>query len=78
MPEIQKKTSYKNLKKNGWNYLSNSKNNISNIKMNIKLFYKFTNNIPKNFSWHSIDRLENEFIPSFTKKIFKKISKVYT
>ena len=78
MPEIQKKTSYKNLKKNGWNYLSNYKNNISNIKMNIKLFYKFTNHMPKNFSWHSIDRLENEFIPSFTKKIFKKISKVYT
>ena len=77
MPEIQKKTSYKNLKKNGWNYLSNYKNNISNIKMNIKLFYKFTNHMPKNFSWHSIDRLENEFIPSFTKKIFKKISKVY-
>jgi len=67
----------KNKRNNGWNYLCNYKNNISNIKMNINLFYKFTKNKPKKYTWHSIDKQNDEFIPSFTKKIFKKIVKVY-
>ena len=45
--------------------------------MSINLFYKFTKDKPQNFKWYYIDRPENEFIPSFTKKIFKKIEKVY-
>ena len=65
------------IKKNKWIYLSSFTNNISNIKMSINLFYKFTNVKPKNFKWHSIVREKKEFIPSFTKKIFLKISKVY-
>lgn len=66
-----------NKKNNGWIYLCNYKNNISNIKMNINLFYTFIKKKPKNYTWYPIDRQSNEFIPSFTKKIFKKITKVY-
>jgi len=77
MPEIQMAAANNNLKKRGWHYLCSYKNNISNIKMNIDLFYKFTKNIPKKFNWYSVDRSSQEFIPSFTKKIFKKIAKVY-
>jgi len=74
MPEIQMAVANNNLKKRGWHYLCSYKNNISNIKMNIDLFYKFTKNIPKKFNWYSVDRSSQEFIPSFTKKIFKKIA----
>ncbi len=77
MPEVQMVISNNNLKIKGWKYLCNYKNNISNIKMNINLFYKFTNNIPKKFTWHPFGQSRNEFIPSFTKRIFKKISKLY-
>ena len=77
MPEAQMVISNNNLKIKGWNYLCNYKNNISNIKMNINLFYKFTKNKPKKFTWYSINRSNVEFIPSFTKKIFKKVKKLY-
>ena len=77
MPEAQMVISNNNLKIKGWNYLCNYKNNISNIKMNINLFYKFTKNIPKKFNWYSIDGSNVTFIPSFTKKIFKKVKKLY-
>ena len=77
MPEVQMVISNNNLKIKGWKYLCNYKNNISNIKMNINLFYKFTINKPKRFTWYSIDRPNVTFIPSFTKKIFKKVKKLY-
>jgi len=67
----------KNSKIKGWIHLCNYKNNISNIKMDINLFYKFTDQKPKQFKWHSINRPTNEFVPSFTKKIFKKVSILY-
>ncbi len=76
IPQTKLATS-NNKKNNGWTYLCNYKNNISNIKMDINLFYKFIKNKPKKYMWHPIDRHSNEFIPSFTKKIFKKIAKVY-
>jgi len=76
IPETKLATS-NNKKNNGWTYLCNYKNNISNIKMNINLFYKFIKNKPEKYMWHPIDRRSNEFIPSFTKKIFKKVAKVY-
>ena len=76
IPETRIVTATNN-KNNGWIYLCNYKNNISNIKMNINLFYKFITNKPKNYTWHPINRRSNEFIPSFTKRIFKKIVKVY-
>ena len=66
-----------NKKNRGWTYLCNYKNNISNITMNINLFYKFIKKKPKKYTWYSIDEPNIEFIPSFTKKIFKKISTVY-
>ena len=66
-----------NKQSKGWTYLCNYKNNISNIKMDINLFYKFIKNKPEKYTWYSIDRRSNEFIPSFTKKIIKKITKVY-
>ena len=76
IPETEVAT-LNNKKNNEWTYLCNYKNNISNIKMNINLFYKFVKNKPEKYIWYSIDRRSNEFIPSFTKKIFKKIVKVY-
>jgi len=77
MPEVTIAISKLNIKKRGWIYLCNYKNNISNIKMDINLFYKFTKNKPEKFTWHPIDQSTNEFIPSFTKRIFRKIEKLY-
>ena len=76
IPKTKMVTS-RNKKNNGWTYLCNYRNNISNVKMDINLFYKFIINKPKKFRWYSIDGSNNEFIPSFTKKILKKIDKVY-
>ncbi len=76
IPETKLATS-NNKKNNGWTYLCNYKNNISNIKMDINLFYKFIKNKPKKYTWYSIDEPNIEFIPSFTKKIFRKIAEVY-
>ena len=59
--------------KTNWKFLSNYKNSISNIKLNINLYYKFSNKIPSSFNWYSIEK-NKEFIPTFTKKIFKQIS----
>ena len=77
IPEAQILASKHNSNKKGWIYLCNYKNNISNIKMNINLFYKFTNNKPKKFTWYSLNQSSNEFIPSFTKKIIQKVTKLY-
>ena len=77
MPEVQMIVSNHNLKKKGWNFLCNYKNNISNIKMNINLYYKFTKNKPKKFHWYSVNKSSHEFIPSFTKKIITKIETLY-
>ena len=60
-------------RKVNWKFLSNYKNSISNIKLNINLYYKFSNKIPLNFNWYSIEK-NKEFIPTFTKKIFKQVS----
>ena len=76
IPKTEEKSS-KNWKNDGWIYLCNYKNTISNIKMNINLFYKFIKNKPENYKWHSINKQNSEFIPAFTKKVFKKIAKVY-
>ena len=77
VPKTQIVMSNRDQKIRGWNYLCNYKNNISNIKMNINLFYKFTKIKPKNFTWHFFDRSTDEFMPSFTKKIFKKVEQLY-
>ena len=72
LPKI-KKTSGKN---KNWNFLCNYKNSISNKKLNINLYYKFSSKIPSDYYWYSLNK-NNTFIPSFTKKIFKQISNLY-
>jgi A/G-specific adenine glycosylase len=71
LPQV-KETNLKPRKAN-WKFLSNYKNSISNIKLNINLYYKFSNKIPSNFNWYSIEK-NKEFIPTFTKRIFKQVS----
>tara|TARA_Y100001958_G_C21112539_1_gene459020 strand:- start:679 stop:1005 length:327 start_codon:yes stop_codon:yes gene_type:complete len=59
-----------------WKFLKNYKNSISNLKLNINLYYKFSDKIPSSYQWYSL--VENrEFIPSFTKKIFKQVSNLF-
>ena len=72
LPKI-KKTSKKN---KDWKFLCNYKNFISNKKLNINLYYKFSSKIPIEYNWYSLNK-NNDFIPSFTKKIFKRISHLY-
>ena len=72
LPKIRE-TSKKN---KNWNFLSNYKNSISNKKLNINLYYKFSSKIPSEYNWYSLNK-NNDFIPSFTKKIFKQISYLY-
>ena len=72
LPKV-KETSKKN---KNWKFLCNYKNSISNKKLNINLYYKFSSKIPTEYNWYSLNK-NNEFIPSFTKKIFKQISHLY-
>jgi len=72
LPKI-KKTSKKN---KNWKFLCNYKNSISNKKLNINLYYKFSSKIPSEYNWYSLNK-NNDFIPSFTKKIFKQVSNLY-
>ena len=67
MKETKKKIKYKSLK-----FLKNYKNSISNLSLNINLYYKFSNKIPKSYNWYSLKN-NKEFIPSFTKKIFNQV-----
>tara|TARA_A100001015_G_scaffold284811_1_gene351681 strand:- start:218 stop:1093 length:876 start_codon:yes stop_codon:yes gene_type:complete len=55
-----------------WKFLKNYKNSISNLNLNINLYYKFSNKIPKSYNWYSLKN-NREFIPSFTKKIFNQV-----
>ena len=72
LPKI-KESSKKN---KNWKFLCNYKNSISNKKLNINLYYKFSSKIPSKYNWYSLKK-NNEFIPSFTKKIFKQVSYLY-
>ncbi len=72
LPKI-KETAKKNKK---WKFLCKYKNSISNKKLNLNLYYKFSSKIPPNYNWYSLKK-NNEFIPSFTKKIFKQITHLY-
>ena len=56
-----------------WIFLKNYKNSISNLSININLYYKFSNKIPNSYNWYSLNK-NKEFIPSFTKKIFNQVS----
>jgi hypothetical protein len=59
-----------------WKFLKNYSNSISNLKLNINLYYKFSDKIPPSFQWYSLEK-NKEFIPSFTKKIFKQVSNLF-
>ena len=74
LPEI--KETKKMSKSKSWKFLKNYKNSISNLKLNINLYYKFSNKIPPNYSWYFLKN-NKEFIPSFTKKIFQQVSILY-
>jgi len=63
-------------KNKNWKFLCNYKNSISNKKLNINLYYKFSSKIPPKYNWYYLNK-NKEFIPSFTKKIFKQISNLY-
>ncbi len=74
LPKIENIKNKKTLK--NWKFLSKYKNFISNKKLNIKLYYQFSKNIPNDYSWYSIKN-NNEFMPSFTKKILKQVSVLF-
>ena len=74
LPKIEKIKSNKSFK--NWKLLSKYKNSISNKKLNINLYYQFSKDIPNEYSWYSIKR-NNEFMPSFTKRIFKQVSVLF-
>jgi len=59
-----------------WKFLCNYENSISNKKLNINLYYKFSSRIPSKYNWYSLNK-NKEFIPTFTKKIFKQITHLY-
>ena len=71
LPEM--KETKKKIKDKSWKFLKNYKNLISNLKLNINLYYKFSNKKPLNYNWYFLKN-NKEFIPSFTKKIFKQVS----
>ena len=74
LPKI--KESNGSLSQKNWKFLKSYKNSISNLKLNINLYYKFSNKIPSDYSWYSIKR-NKEFVPSFTKKIFRQVSTLF-
>ena len=71
LPEIRESRSNARIK--NWKFLKKYKNSISNKRLNISLYYKFSKKIPSSFIWYSMT-YNKEFIPSFTKKIFRKVS----
>ncbi len=74
LPKIEE-SNYLNNNQN-WKFLKNYKNSISNLKLNINLYYRFSNRIPSAYNWYSLNN-NKEFIPSFTKKIFKQVSSLF-
>ena len=74
IPEIKETNNVSN--NQNWIFLKNYKNSISNLKLNINLYYKFSKKIPRTFNWYSLKE-NKEFIPSFTKKIFRQVSTLF-
>ena len=74
LPEMKEtKSSCKNP---NWIFLKKYKNSISNLKLNINLYYKFSNKIPRMYNWYSLKN-NKEFVPSFTKKIFRQVATLF-
>jgi len=74
LPAIKKMKNISENKK--WKFLRSYKNSISNLRLNINLYYKFSNKIPPTYNWYLLKN-NKEFIPSFTKKIFKQVSTLF-
>ena len=74
MPKI--KESNNSTRIQDWKFLKSYKNSISNLKLNIKIYYKFSNKIPSSYRWYSLEK-NKEFIPNFTKKIFRQVSTLF-
>ena len=74
LPVIKATNSFS--KKLNWKFLKNYKNTISNLKLNINLYYKFSDKIPSSYNWYSLNS-NKELIPSFTKKIFSQVSTLF-
>ena len=74
IPEIKETNNVSN--NQNWIFLKNYKNSISNLKLNINLYYKFSKKIPRTFNWYSLKE-NKEFIPSFTKRIFRQLSTLF-
>ena len=72
LPKI-KETSKKN---KNWKFLCNYKNSISNKKLSINLYYRFSSKKPPKYNWYYLNK-NSEFIPTFTKKIFTQVSHLY-
>ncbi len=73
LPEIKESNG---LSKKNWKFLTNYKNSISNLKLNINLYYKFSDKIPTAYNWYSLTS-NKEFIPTFTKRIFRQVSNLF-
>ena len=74
LPEIKKTNG--SVKKHNWKFLKNYKNSISNLKLNINIYYKFSNKLPPKYNWFSLKN-NREFVPSFTKKILRQVSSLF-
>ena len=74
IPEIKETNNVSN--NQNWIFLKNYKNSISNLKLNINLYYRFSKKIPRTFNWYSLKE-NKEFIPSFTKRIFRQVSTLF-
>ena len=59
-------------RKKNWKFLKNYNKYISNQKLNVNLYYKFSKKIPKKFKWYNLKE-NKEFVPSFTKNIISQI-----
>ncbi len=74
LPKIKKTN--ENSVTSKWKFLKNYQNSISNKKLNINLYYKFSNKIPENFKWYYLDN-KKEFFPIFTRRIFNQVSSLF-
>ncbi len=72
LPKIKKVSK----KSKNWKFLCNYKNSISNKKLILNLYYKFSTRLPDKYGWYSLNK-NNEFIPTFTKRIFKQVENLY-
>ena len=74
LPEMKETNNFS--KNKSWKFLKTYKNSISNLKLNINLYYKFANKIPSTYNWYSLKK-NKDFIPSFTKNIFRQVSTLF-